>query len=106
EKRFHRVPVYADMPDNIVGIIDVKRFLLDSSEHYTETLLPPSFMSETMRALDLLKLFLTHPQSLAIIVDEFGGTEGIITMSDIVDELLGAISPHGDADLYIEPLEN
>src|SRR2546430_2462996 len=46
EKRFRRVPVYADTPDNIVGIIDVKRFLLDSSEHYTETLLPPSFMSE------------------------------------------------------------
>jgi len=40
---------------------------------------------ETMRALDLLKLFLTHPQSLAIVVDEFGGTEGIITMSDIVE---------------------
>ena len=105
-RRHRRVPVYADTPDNIVGIIDVKRFLLDSSEHYTETLLSPSFMPETMRALDLLKLFLTHPQGLAIVVDEFGGTEGIITMSDIVDELLGAISPRGDADLYIEPLEN
>src|SRR5438105_811048 len=42
-KRFRRVPVYADTPDNIVGIIDVKLFLLDTSEHYTETLLAPSF---------------------------------------------------------------
>src|SRR2546425_11156 len=107
EKRFRRVPVYADTPDNIVGIIDVKLFLLDPSEHYTETLLAPSFVPETMRALDLLKLFLTHPQSLAIVVDEFGGTEGIITMSDIVDEILSdAVPARGYADLYIEPLED
>jgi putative hemolysin len=106
EKRFRRVPVYADTPDNIAGIIDVKLFLLDPPEHYTETLLAPSFVPETMRALDLLKLFLTHPQSLAIVVDEFGGTEGIITMSDIVDEMLSdAAPPRGDVDLYIEPLE-
>jgi CBS domain containing-hemolysin-like protein len=107
EKRFRRVPVYADTPDNIVGIIDVKLFLLDSSEHYTETLLAPSFVPETMRAFDLLKLFLTHPQSLAIVVDEFGGTEGIITMSDIVEEILSDAAPlRGDVDLYIEPLED
>src|SRR2546421_9279204 len=107
EKRFRRVPVYANTPDNTVGIIDVKLFLLDPSEHYTETLLAPSFVPETMRALDLLKLFLTHPQSLAIVVDEFGGTEGIITMSDIVEEILSEAAPlRGDVDLYIEPLED
>jgi len=87
EKRYRRVPVYADTPDNVVGIIDVKLFLLDSSEHYTESLLAPSFVPETMRALDLLKLFLTHP--------------------DIVEEILsGAAPPHGEVDLYIEPLED
>jgi CBS domain containing-hemolysin-like protein len=107
EKRFRRVPVYADTPDNVVGIIDVKLFLLDSSEHYTETLLSPSFVPETMRSLDLLKLFLTHPQSLAVVVDEFGGTEGIITMFDIIEEILSDAAPaRGDVDLYIEPLEN
>ncbi|PYK30522.1 MAG: hypothetical protein DME57_06670 [Verrucomicrobia bacterium] len=107
EKGFRRVPVYADTPDNVVGIVDVKLFLLDPSEHYTETLLAPSFVPETMRALDLLKLFLTHPQSLAIVVDEFGGTEGIITMTDIVEEILSDAAPaRGDVDLYIEPLEN
>ena len=107
ERRYRLVPVYADTPDNIVGIIDVKRFLLDPSEHYTETLLPPSFVPETMRALDLLKLFLTHPQGLAVVVDEFGGTEGIITMSDIVEEILSDAAPAGkEIELYIEPLEN
>src|SRR5436305_13358504 len=74
EKRHRRVPVYADTPDQILGIIDVKLFLLDPSEHYTERLIAPSFVSETMHALELLNLFLTHPQGMAVVVDEFGGT--------------------------------
>src|SRR5436853_260142 len=108
ERRHRRVPVYVDTPDQILGIIDVKEFLLDPPEHYTETLLPPSFVPETMRALDLLKLFLTHAQGLAVVVDEFGGTEGLITMSDIVEEILSDAAPSGSSriDLYIEPLEN
>jgi putative hemolysin len=106
ERRHRRVPVYVDTPDQILGIIDVKTFLLDPPEHYTETLLPPSFVPETMRALDLLKLFLTHAQGLAVVVDEFGGTEGVITMSDIVEEILSDAAPRGDVDLYIEPLDD
>ena len=106
EERHRRVPVYADTADQILGIVDVKLFLLDPSEHYTEKLIAPSFVSETMRALELLKLFLTHPQGMAVVVDEFGGTEGIITMEDIVEEILSDALPRGDVDLYIEPLEN
>jgi putative hemolysin len=106
EKRHRRVPVYVDTPDQVLGIIDVKMFLLDPSDHYTASLIAPSFVPETMRALDLLKLFLTHAQGLAIVVDEFGGTEGIITLSDIVEEILSDAVPRGDIDLYIEPLEN
>jgi CBS domain containing-hemolysin-like protein len=106
EKRHRRVPVYVDTPDQVLGIIDVKMFLLDPSEHYTGSLIAPSFVPETMRALELLKLFLTHAQGLAIVVDEFGGTEGIITMSDIVEEILSDAVPRGEVDLYIEPLEN
>src|SRR6266705_78237 len=106
KNRYRRVPVYADTPDQILGIIDVKLFMLDPSEHYTEKLIAPSFVSETMRAVELLKLFLTHPQGMAVVIDEFGGTEGIITMEDIVEEILGDALPRGDVDLYIEPLKN
>jgi putative hemolysin len=105
EKRFRRVPVYADTADNIVGILDARLFLHDPSDHYTETLIAPSFVPETMRALDLLRQFLKHAQGLAVVVDEFGGTEGIITLADIVEEILSDALPGGDVDLYIEPLE-
>src|SRR5881296_2602280 len=106
EKRHRRVPVYADTPDQILGIIDVKLFLLDASEHYTEKLIAPSFVPETMHALELLKLFVTHPQGMAVVVDEFGGTEGIITIDDIVEEILSDVVPRHDVTLYIEPLGN
>jgi magnesium and cobalt exporter, CNNM family len=106
KERRRRVPVYADTPDQILGIIDVKLFLLDASEHYTEKLIAPSFVSETMGALDLLKLFLTRPQGMGVVVDEFGGTEGIITMEDIVEEILHDVVPRHDVALYIEPLGN
>ena len=69
-------------------------------------LVAPSFVAETMKAMDLLRSFLTHSQGLAIAVDEFGGTEGIVTLSDIIEEIMSDAAPLGDADLYIEPLED
>lgn len=106
QRRHRRVPVYAETPDQIVGVLDVKLFLLAPTEHYTEALIAPSFVPETMKAMDLLRGFLTHPQGLAIVVDEFGGTEGIVTLSDITEEIMSDAAPLGDADLYIEPLED
>ena len=105
-RRHRRVPVYADTPDQIVGIIDVRSFLLQPGGHYTENLALPSFVPETMPAMNLLRNFLSHPQGLAVVVDEFGGTEGIITMSDIIEEIMSDAAPLGDAELYIEPLED
>lgn len=106
QRRHRRVPIYADTPDQILGLLDVKLFLLDPTEHYTETLIAPSFVPETMKALELLRGFLTHPQGLAIVVDEFGGTEGIVTLSDITEEIMSDAVPLGHADLYIEPLDD
>jgi putative hemolysin len=103
-KRHGRVPVYGDSPDEILGVLDVKRFLLDHDEHYTEHLEPPSFVPETMRALDLLRAFLTHTQRVAIVLDEFGGTEGVVTFNDIVEEVIGDAVPRGDEVLYIEEI--
>jgi len=101
-RRYRRVPVYAETPDNIVGILDAKLFLADSGQPYTEALIPPSFVPETMKALDLLRSFLTHRQGLAVIIDEFGGTEGIITLADLVEEILGDDIPSGGREFSVE----
>ena len=105
-RRYHRVPVYGETPDEILGILEVAPFLLTPNGHYTEKLTPPSFVPETMKALDLLKSFLTHRQGLAIVVDEHGGTEGIVTLSDIVEEIIGDAVPVAEQELYIENLGN
>ena len=105
-KRRARVPVFGESPDEILGILDVKAFLADPSEHYAEKVDVPSFVPETMRALDLLRAFLKHPQRLAIVIDEFGGTEGVVTMGDILDEILAEVAPRGNEELYLEELGN
>ena len=55
-----------------------------------------------MRALDLLRSFLTHPQRLGIVVDEFGGTEGVVALADVVEQMLSDAIPAAGEDLYIE----
>jgi CBS domain containing-hemolysin-like protein len=72
--------------------------------HYTEMLTPPSFVPETMRAVDLLRSFLNRPQALAIVLDEHGGNEGVITRADLLEEILGEALPGGDRELYLEAL--
>ena len=110
-ERRHRVPVYGETPDDIVGILDTKKFLrLATADparapHYSELMDPPSFVSETMSALDLLRSFLVRRQGMAIIVDEYGGTEGIVTLADIIEEVVGDALPSGEEDLYIELLD-
>ncbi len=101
-KRYRRVPVYGETPDDIEGVLDVRVFLLNTGTPYTEQLTPPSFVPETMRALDLLRSFLKHPQGLAIVVDEHGGTEGIVTLADIVEEIISDAVPQTERGLYIE----
>jgi putative hemolysin len=105
-KRRARVPIFGESPDEILGILDVKAFLANPTENYAEKLGVPSFVPETMRALDLLRAFLKHPQRLAIVIDEFGGTEGVVTLGDILDEILAEVAPRGDEELYLEELGN
>jgi putative hemolysin len=102
--RHRRAPVYGETPDDIVGTLEVTRFFLNPTEHYTEQLHAPSFVPETMKALDLLKSFIKHPQGMAIIVDEYGGTEGVVTLNDIVEEIISDAVPSGEQELYIEPV--
>ena len=101
-RRYRRVPIYGETPDEVLGVLDVLPFLLDPSTPYQERLAPPSFVAETMKAIDLLRGFLSHPQGIAFVVDEHGGIEGIVTLADIVEEIISDAVPVAERALYIE----
>ncbi len=114
------VPIYGETPDDIEGVLDAPRFFraifdagvslgddaaLNALPHFSELVDSPSFVPETMRAHDLLRAFLKHRRGLAIVVDEYGGIEGVVTLGDIVEEIIGDALPRGgEEDLYIEEL--
>ena len=103
-RRHRRVPIYGETPDDILGVLDVPQFLLDPAVPYQERLTPPSFVAETMKAIDLLRSFLSHPQGLAFVVDEHGGIEGIVTLADIVEEIISDAVPVAERALYLETI--
>jgi putative hemolysin len=106
ERRLRRVLVYGETPDDIEGILDVQSFLLHQETHYTEQLAPPSYVSETMKALDLLRSFLKRSQGLAIVVDEHGGFEGVVTLADLIEEIISDAVPDSERALYLEERED
>jgi len=107
EARLRRVPIYGETPDDLIGVLDVQAFLLTpGNSHYTELLAPPSFVAETMKALDLLRSFLTHPQAMAFVVDEHGGVEGLVTLADLVEEIISDAVPDSERELYVEVRED
>jgi CBS domain containing-hemolysin-like protein len=102
-----RLPIFSDSLDSIVGVLNVKRLLVNPEADVIDCIEPAGFVPETMVALELLKSFLRGPQRLAIVVDEFGGVEGLITLEDILEEVFGEIYDEYDAALLsweeIEP---
>lgn len=87
----HRVlPMYDETPDVIVGILDVPAFLANPKEDLAESINFPAFVSEEMNLQELVRSFQKHKQSMAVVLDEFGGMCGIVTREDIVAELIGA----------------
>ena len=99
---YSRVPVYAGTEDNIKGILYIKDLLpyIDKPDTFRwQSLLRPAyFVPETKKIDDLLEEFRTNKIHMAIVVDEFGGTSGIVTMEDILEEIVGEISDEYDED--------
>lgn len=99
--KHRRVPVYDDTPDTIVGILDVKKFLMNPERDITEIMDVPAFVPETMNAAKLLKNFQQQKRQLAVVVDEFGGTEGLVTVEDIVEEIVGEVADEYDTSMML-----
>lgn len=100
DNAYSRIPVYSDSRDNIKGILYIKDLLpyLNKSDNFRwQTLIRPAyFVPETKMIDDLLRDFQTNKIHIAIVVDEFGGTSGIVTMEDIIEEIVGEINDEYD----------
>lgn len=99
---YSRIPVYADSRDNIKGVLYIKDLLphLNKGDNFRwqSLIRPPYFVPETKMIDDLLCDFQKNKVHIAIVVDEYGGTSGIITMEDIIEEIVGEIQDEYDEE--------
>ena len=102
ENAYSRIPVYAGSRDNIKGVLYIKDLLphLNKGNNFRwqSLIRPPYFVPETKMIDDLLRDFQTNKVHIAIVVDEFGGTSGLVTMEDIIEEIVGEINDEYDEE--------
>ena len=102
ENNYSRIPVYQDNTDNIRGVLYIKDLLphlgKPASFRWQSLIRPPYFVPETKKIDDLLREFQENKVHIAIVVDEFGGTCGIVTLEDILEEIVGEINDEFDED--------
>ena len=100
ENNYSRIPVYQGTQDNIKGVLYIKDLLphlgKPSSFRWQSLIRPPYFVPETKMIDDLLRDFQSNKVHMAIVVDEFGGTSGLVTMEDIIEEIVGEINDEYD----------
>ena len=109
DRGYSRIPVYRENIDNVIGILYVKdllQFLDEKDFDWTSLLREPYFVPENKKLDDLLNDFKTKKNHLAIVVDEYGGTSGLISLEDIIEEIVGDISDEfDDEDLVYSKLD-
>jgi putative hemolysin len=102
---FSRIPVYSNSFDTVKGILYAKDVLPYTDNppgfKWQSLLRPPYFVPETKKINDLLKEFQTKKMHMAIVIDEYGGTSGLITLEDILEEIVGEIGSEGDEDTLL-----
>lgn len=96
-----KIIVYHDDIDHIDGYIHSSEMFRNTSGDWHSSICKMPFVPETMTARKLMKIFLCDKRSLAIVVDEFGGTSGIVSLEDIVEEIFGDIEDEHDSNKYI-----
>jgi CBS domain containing-hemolysin-like protein len=99
--KHRRLPMYDETPDTIIGILNTRALLLDSRIDLADAIEFPSFVPESTNLLQLLKSLQRQQRGLAIVLDEFGGTAGLVTMEDILEEMIGEIRGEGEAQGFV-----
>ncbi len=102
ENNYSRIPVYQNNTDNIRGVLYIKDLLPHLSKpasfRWQSLIRPPYFVPETKKIDDLLREFQENRVHIAIVVDEFGGTSGLVTLEDILEEIVGEINDEYDEE--------
>jgi len=99
--KHRRLPIYDETPDTIVGVLNTRTLLLDPQVDLAEAIEFPSFVPESMNLLQLLKSLQRQQRGLAIVMDEFGGTAGVVTMEDILEAMIGEIRSEAEPAGFI-----
>ena len=113
EMRYSRIPVYRDSIDNIIGILNIKDFVVEARskgfDHVdiSKILRKPFFVLESKNIDDLFREMQSTHQHIAILIDEYGGFSGIVTMEDLVEEIMGDIEDEYDEEdeMQIEKID-
>jgi len=110
--KHRRLPIFDEIPDEeraaaeeapetIVGVLNARKLLLDPQVNLEEVIEPPSFVPESMNVLQLLKSLQRQQRGLAIVLDEFGDTAGLVTIEDILEEVVGEIRGEEEAAAFL-----
>ncbi len=99
--KHRRLPIYDETPDTIVGVLNTRALLLDPHIDLADAIEFPSFVPESMNLLQLLKSLQRRQRGLAIVLDEFGGTAGVVTLEDILEEVVGEIRSESEAEGFV-----
>lgn len=110
-ERYSRLPVYSESIDKIVGIIHIRDYLLNRTEgefNLADMMYKPVYVPETARLDSLLKEMQDEHNHMVVVIDEYGSTAGIVTMEDILEELVGEIWDEQDEEVHniVELSEN
>lgn len=112
ESKYSRIPIFTESIDQITGIVHIKEVFdaivkNDRSKLVSDLARPPYFVSETKKVSELLREFQSEHLQVAVVVDEFGGTAGIITIEDVIEEIVGEIADeHEDIEATVVHLGN
>ncbi len=112
ESRYTKLPVYEDSLDHVIGIVHLKDLLPHLSQDAANSknltardlMREAIFVPETLRVVNLLERFRARRQHIAIVLDEYGGTAGLVTLEDLLEEIVGEVSDPFDTEPDIQPL--
>ena len=99
--KHRRLPMYDETPDTIIGVLNTRALLLNPRGDLVDAIEFPSFVPESMNLLQLLKSLQRQQRGIAIVLDEFGGTAGLVTMEDILEEVIGGVRDESQAPGFV-----